>query len=380
MWDPCKIDITQPFDISFMMNFGDTTCGADGMSFVLQNDSGTVTGGNAGEHGFGSITNGLAVGFDIFERTVSPYFDPVYDSLNIQTSASAQYAGPAACDSGLGVISGPTCSRPQISASSPNIKDGLDHTMRFVWDPLSNPSTPTITVYVDGNLRAEWTMPSGYLASIFGSPASNQLWFGITAATGGSETYQEAGILAGSIANGGQDMSTNPCAVATIAAVATPLVLPTNACGTATPAPTFTFSPTPMPPTNTFTDSPTPFPAGCGTPTYQSGGIVATGQCGNSLALQNYTVTAPAVANTLLLVAISRASGFSAGFGHRLDHLQWLGHDPLLHCCVQLWHPVHLLPGGAFFWPEPAAGQFHDDFRQQPVGGPAAGLCRCGPG
>src|SRR5258708_1196915 len=40
MWDPCKIDLSQNFDILFDINFGDKACGADGMAFVLQNAPG----------------------------------------------------------------------------------------------------------------------------------------------------------------------------------------------------------------------------------------------------------------------------------------------------------------------------------------------------
>ena len=312
MWDPCTINITQDFDLNFMMNFGGRTCGADGIAFVLQALGTGVIGGNSGDHGYDSSgTNSMAIAFDTFSNMTPPspaqYNDPPYDSINIETQGNVQNAGPSACG-GTGFIGGPTgCGRPQISASSLNIKDGNDHTIEIKW----NAATQHIVVNVDGAFRADWQLPSTYLSSIFGG--NTQLTYGLTAGTGGSFNIQQGALISGTV-NGAVDVTTNPCAAPTPTAVV-PAAIPTPdlSCGTPTTGPTFTYSPTNAPTatvTPTFSDSPTPFPPSCAPPTLLDSRMANINGAGNGCynTVNSLSYTNPGGPQELLLVQIENSN------------------------------------------------------------------------
>ena len=306
-FNPCPLDITQDFDLSFGMNFGVNACGADGMSFVLKPTAGGQAGSDPGRHAFDGIANALAVGFDTWANTVAPYSDPPYDSLGIQTSATVQNAGPAACGD-TGVVGGPTaCGRPAISSTQFNIKDGLDHTVRFTWAA----ATRRLSVYVDADplARAQWDLPAAYATSIFGG--STSLYFGFTAGTGsGGQNFHSFGLISGTVNGGSRDVSTFTCTAATPVPGAsnTPLVIPTSACGTATPMPSFTYSPTPAPPTSTITVSPTPYPPGCGTPVFQEAKVLASGCLGSTGTVTTGVYSFASQPNQLLVLRINTSS------------------------------------------------------------------------
>src|SRR5258706_11394368 len=50
MWNPCSIDLSSDFDMSFAMNFGGSYCGGDGIHFVLQNTGTNALGVDSGDH------------------------------------------------------------------------------------------------------------------------------------------------------------------------------------------------------------------------------------------------------------------------------------------------------------------------------------------
>ena len=71
MWDPCTIDLTQRFDLTFTVFFGWNSycCGADGMAFVMQTSGNGVVGLDSGEHGYDNNNvgvNSLAVVMDTY--------------------------------------------------------------------------------------------------------------------------------------------------------------------------------------------------------------------------------------------------------------------------------------------------------------------------
>lgn len=224
MWNPCTISMASNFNLSFNMNFGTRACGADGISFVLQPNGIPALGSNSGMHGADGIGNSLEIGFDTYTNTVGPYFDPPYDSLNLQTGGNAPYAEPTSCGGPGPAVSG-TCGRPPISPTLFNIKDGMDHAVDIAW----NASTYTISVTVDGGLRASWTFASNVVATVFGG--NPNVYYGFTAGTGGEYNYQQAEQTS-------PYLCVNP--TFTPAAVVTPMVVPTSECGTATPMPTLT--------------------------------------------------------------------------------------------------------------------------------------------
>jgi hypothetical protein len=297
MWNPCQISITSSFDLTFAMNWGSRACGADGISFMLQPDSPNQVGSNSGMHGTDGFPNSLDVEFDDYSNTVSPYNDPVYDSLGLQTESNIAALVPTNCGGG-DPVSG-TCGRPQISATQLDIKDGNDHTVEIQWTVAGN---TTMNIIVDGSTRASWVFTPSQINTIFGGHTN--MWYGFTASTGGSYNYQQV-----------SQISSNPCGSAWStpippAQTPTPLVIPTNDCGTPTPIPTFTDTPQPSKTftiTPTFTQTSTPYPIGCGTPVFESAANVGGG-CLNGTP-NTFSVTAPLVANTLLLVRLENGSG-----------------------------------------------------------------------
>ena len=68
IWHEEQIDLNLPFELQFKMNFGDNNQGADGMMFVLQNESSTIEGQIGEDIGFGNIDPGLGIEFDTFKN------------------------------------------------------------------------------------------------------------------------------------------------------------------------------------------------------------------------------------------------------------------------------------------------------------------------
>ena len=164
-----------------------------------------------------------------------------------------------ACNpSGPVTITGPC--RPSIIESGAQATDCGYHQEEFVWNPSG--ANATLTVSVDGVQRAVWTINN--YSTLFGN---TNVYFGMTASTGGSTNLQQAGLDTGSTVDGSTPVDTAAaCANPTVTpnAVATETGTPWN-CGLTLP-PTFT----PTGPTNTFTQTytftktPTPFPTPCG--------------------------------------------------------------------------------------------------------------------
>ena len=302
-WNPCTINISADFTLEFDINLGNRTCGADGMSFVLQsNGSAQNPGGNAGMQGYENINNSLSVAFDTYSNTLSPYNDPVYDSLDIRTNGLLQTATPLSCGGNGPTLTGSTCGRPQMLPGSTNAKDGASHHVIFTWTA----ATGTLGVNVDGSPRASYIFGSGYVSSIFNNNAN--VTYGWTATTGGSFNVQEFA-----------QTSPNPgsCQATPTAVVWTPVPTVTNPCGSPTPIPSFTITPTFSPyqsPTITLTPtlSPTPYPAGCGTPVFQEAKVLASGCLGSTGTVTSASYSFTAQPNQLLVVRVITSSSSGA--------------------------------------------------------------------
>ena len=301
MWNPCTISLLSDFTMHFDMFFGASTCGADGLAFVLQTGgTGTNPGANAAAHGTAGIPNSLSVGFDTYSNTASPYFDAVYDSLILRAGGALGTAAPLSCGDPVNPPDAPTfnavagtCGRPQILASSTNAKDNQFHDVQIDWVA----STRTLSVTVEGSLRASWSFSATMMADFFGG--SSNVYYGFTATTGGSNNFHEVG----------QTSSTVPvsCGVATLVptsnVTATPLVA---SCGTPTNVPSFTITPGNTP-YYSPTITPTPFPPGCGPPTLELARNVSQG-CINS-GSKTMSITVPAgLANSMMLIRVEKGS------------------------------------------------------------------------
>jgi hypothetical protein len=175
-WHRVKQPVVEGFETTFTFRLteqddGDNR-GADGLAFVVQNESRSAIGGLGASGGFmrsdegapggfeRGITRRLAVFFDTFENK----WDPNGNYLAVCTNgATAEARWPPRCSA--------------YSQQLPmNLKDGRPHTARITYDP------PRLAVYLDG-AEAPIRTAAVDLASILGGDGT--AWVGFTAATGG---------------------------------------------------------------------------------------------------------------------------------------------------------------------------------------------------
>jgi gliding motility-associated-like protein len=170
VWYAEQIDLNQPFDLEFLMNFGDIDAnGADGICFVLQTVGTNALGESGGGLGFLGFSPAFAVEFDTWQNM--PYGDPFYDHIAMVSNGDVDHFSANA-------ISPPV----QASSTSPNIEDGLDHIVRITWFP----DTQEVSVYFDCDLRQ--TAEVDLVNSIFNG--ESLVYWGFTAATGGAFNNQ----------------------------------------------------------------------------------------------------------------------------------------------------------------------------------------------
>lgn len=170
VWYGNLLDLTQPFDIQFRMNFGYLDAnGADGICFVLHTQGTTAIGQSGGGMGYQDFGTSVGIEFDTYQNGDSN--DPVYDHVAIQRNGDINHIGP-------GNVAGPV----QISPFSENVEDGEDHVAQIVW----NPETTILSVYFDCVLRLQGTLDM--IDAVFGG--ETEVWWGFTAATGGSFNNQ----------------------------------------------------------------------------------------------------------------------------------------------------------------------------------------------
>lgn len=170
VWYADQIDLTQSFDLEFLMNFGtNIEDGADGICFVLQTVGTNALGQSGGGLGFLGFAPAFGVEFDTWQNT--QYGDPWYDHIGMISNGDVSH------------ISGNSIAGPvQASATSTNIEDGEDHIVRITWDP----ETTLVQVFFDCEFRLEAEID--LINQIF-SGQSNVYW-GFTAATGGAVNNQ----------------------------------------------------------------------------------------------------------------------------------------------------------------------------------------------
>lgn len=166
VWYADQINLNQPFDLQFTMNFGflDNN-GADGICFVLQTVGTSAIGQSGGGMGYQNFGTSLGIEFDTYQN--GNFGDPTYDHIAIEKNGDINH-------NSSGNIAGPV----QASATSINIEDGQDHDVRITW----NPDEQLLQVYFDCEFRLEGTVD--LINEIFNG--ENLVYWGFTAATGGS--------------------------------------------------------------------------------------------------------------------------------------------------------------------------------------------------
>ena len=182
IWNIYTIDLTQPFDITLTLNFGNrpgtigyvpATCGADGMSFVLQPVSTGVFGVGSGV-GFHGITPSLGVIMDTY--TDNPD-DPSYEHISINQNGNELDIPPDELTSYTAAVGFPA-----------NITDGNPHLFRFSWDP----STDSVKAYFGNSVSLPTTPTICYHGDIINNIFSSNpnVYWGVSASTGGCWNLQ----------------------------------------------------------------------------------------------------------------------------------------------------------------------------------------------
>ncbi len=171
-YEQTAIDLNNGLDISFDVSLGDNDGGADGMVFVLRGSlSGTLIGtpgGSIGFEGSGFTSNTLGIEIDTWQNT--ELGDITADHLGIFQNAPVNHnAGNA--------LTGPIPALP----TSGNIEDGVPHSFRVTWDPVSD----TMRVYFDCFLRITLGVD---LIGVFNG--DNLVHWGFLGTTGGAVNNQ----------------------------------------------------------------------------------------------------------------------------------------------------------------------------------------------
>ncbi|HIP36973.1 MAG TPA: T9SS type B sorting domain-containing protein [Crocinitomix sp.] len=134
------IDLNNPFDFYFTVNFGCDNNGGEGMAFVLQ--TGPWTLGNSGAGiGYEGINNSIAIEFDTRDNQASNenlFGDNGVDHITIQANGSLDHLSSNNL-LGVGTLY-------NINPSYSNVEDCNDHLVEIIW----NPSMQTFDVLLDG--------------------------------------------------------------------------------------------------------------------------------------------------------------------------------------------------------------------------------------
>jgi Bacterial lectin/TIR domain len=169
-WSIDRKNVRQPFTAAFHFQITDARLGggADGIAFVIQNQSSSSRGMNGGGIGYDGIPNSLAVEFDTSLTPVkTPPMELVGDPNNHHIGVHTRGEDPNSADEKF---------RIGRAYDSPNLKDGRPHTARIKYNPgrldiyLDDADLPVLTVRV--NLATTLGLTNG------------MAWIGLTAATG----------------------------------------------------------------------------------------------------------------------------------------------------------------------------------------------------
>lgn len=171
VWTSDQVPVGIGFEAQFSFSFDRD--GADGLAFVIQNQSPTPFLGAGGNLGYGGIVNSLAVEFDTWANVD---FDPPEFNGN---HISVNTRGPVTPNS-----SDPAYSIGSSDFLSTTLEDGFIHTARIVYVPQDM----SLQIFLDDVLEVE----------VFGFDLENHIdlddgaaWVGITA-TSGTDAFQVA--------------------------------------------------------------------------------------------------------------------------------------------------------------------------------------------
>jgi len=161
VWNQNRVYLDQDFDFKTKVFLGSNDAGADGIAFVLQNQS-LSAGSSGGGLGYAGITPSFAVEFDTYQNAGDPAQDHIALIANGNTGANHSTYTPV---------------------HEVQMEDGQWHTARFIWDA----SAKNFQVWYDGVRIHNATID--LKADIFnGRP---YVYWGMTGATGGAKNLQQ---------------------------------------------------------------------------------------------------------------------------------------------------------------------------------------------
>lgn len=183
VWYREKQPVAEGFDTTFTFQLteqGGLGRGADGLAFVMQNDSKGAIGGYGASAGFMRSDVGAP---GMFQSGIMRRLAVFFDTFQNQWDTSGNHVAICGCGKVTDLRWPPHCM--SYSEMLPvNLKDSNVHTVRIVYDP------PRMAVYLD-DLAEPVRAGSVDLLSIIGGDGS--AWVGFTAATGGS--YENHDVL-----------------------------------------------------------------------------------------------------------------------------------------------------------------------------------------
>jgi hypothetical protein len=168
LWYDDLMDLSQPIDIVFTMNFGCDEGGADGMVFVMQTAGNDVIGADGQGLGFSGFSPSLGVEFDIYPN--GDENDINNDHIGILTNGVSDHNAASSLTGAIDVG---------------QMEDCADHQIRITWDP----TTQDFNVYYDCAATPTASVNEDIINNVFGG--IDQVYWGFTGATGGLATVQE---------------------------------------------------------------------------------------------------------------------------------------------------------------------------------------------
>ena len=169
VWYTDLLNLNQPFEINFEMNFGNNDAGADGMVFGLQTVGPFAAGVGGGGIGFTGFSPSLGIEFDTYYN--GGFGDIVNDHVAIMQNGSGTHTS-------TDNLAGPV----QASSTAANIEDNTEHYIRITW----NPATDSLNVYFDCVWRVG--IQNDIVNTIFSG--DNMVYWGFTGSTGGAVNTQ----------------------------------------------------------------------------------------------------------------------------------------------------------------------------------------------